>query len=99
MRNNKNNNNNESPRRMIQTITTECSSIIQLKHRLQDVKKVYQVIPALEKDKDMISFSKKELAINPAVMEQPISITVSIDGCDVRRVLVDTGAAKDILYY
>ena len=84
---------------MIQTIAEQPTSITQLKHRLHDVKKVYQVIPSLEKDEDVIFFSKKELATNPAVMEQLISITASIDCCDVRRVLIDTGAAKDILYY
>ena len=84
---------------MIRTITEQPTSITQLKHRLHDVKKVYQVVPSLEKDEDVISFSKKELATNPAVMEQPISITASIDCCNVWRVLIDTGAAKDILYY
>ena len=58
------------------------------------------MIPALEeKDEDVIFFSKRELATNPAVMEQLISITAGIECCDIRRVLVDTGAAKDILYY
>ena len=84
---------------MIPTITEKPASITQLKHRLYDVKKVYQVVPSLEKDEDVISFLRKELATNPAVVDQPISITAGIDCCDVRRILIDTGAAKDILYY
>ena len=84
---------------MIGTITEHPSSITQLKHRLHDVKKIYHVAPSLERGEELIIFSKKELATNPAVMEQPISITAGIDCCDVRRILVDTGAAKDILYY
>ena len=94
-----NNNNNGGPRRMIGTITEQPSSIIQLKHRLHDVKKIYHVTPSLERDEKKITFSRKELVTNPAVMEQPISLTAGIDCCDVRRVLVDTGATKDILYY
>ena len=84
---------------MIQTITEQPTSTTQLKHQLHEVKKVYQVVPSRDKNDDVISFSKKKLATNPAVMEQPISITAGIDCCDVRRVLIDTGAAKDILYY
>ena len=94
-----NNNNNEGPRRMISTITEQPASITQLKHRLYDIKKVYQVGPSLKKDEGVISVSRKEFATNPVVREQPISITAGIDCCDVRRVLIDTGAAKDILYY
>ena len=84
---------------MIPTITEQPASNTQVKHRLHDVKKLYQVVPSLEKDEDVISFSRKELATNPAVVDQPISITAGIDYRDIRRVLIDTGAAKDILYY
>ena len=54
---------------MIPTITEQSASITQLKHRLHDVKKVYQVVPSLEKDEDVISFSRKEIATNPAVVD------------------------------
>ena len=54
---------------MIQTITKQLTSITQLKHRLHAVKNVYQAVPSLEKNEDVISFSKKELATNPAVIE------------------------------
>lgn len=85
-------------------ITPEMPSIKKLKSRIYYLKKEHHAPVYNEEEKEKITFSRTELATNiklrtnPLVMEA-IMRAREIEKCKIRRLIVDIGASKNILYY
>lgn len=87
--------------RVIEVITTEVPSLTQLKRQIHSLKTTFTV-PEYFDNKETITFSRSELAptsdvqLNPLVIKATLQLS-GIDKCLVKRLLVDTGASKNVL--
>lgn len=89
--------------KIIDVILNEAPSMAQLKRKIHLLKESYVAPKSLEKE-DVISFTKAELAPTSGKKLNPIILDVSMIHLNfqqllVRRVLVDSGASSNILYY
>lgn len=89
--------------KVIDVILNEFPSMSQLKRQIHLLKESYVAPKSLEKE-DVISFTKAELAPTTGKKLNPVLLDVSMTHPNfqqflVRRVLVDTRASSNILYY
>lgn len=90
--------------RVINVITPEMSSIKNIKKRIYNLNKSYLIFEYEHNEHEVISFSKKEFVHNEEAKITPRVLEVQmthegIDKCTVKRILINTGAMKNIMYF
>ena len=89
----------DEPRMRMNVINVEVPSNTQLNKHIYSLKKALGEHSYAPQGDMIIGFSRSELPLDPVSSEEPLIITARIDNCEMTRVLVDTGAAKNVLYY
>lgn len=85
-------------------IPLEMPSIKKLKSRIYYLKKEHHALVYNDEEKKMITFSRTELATNIKLCTNPLIMEAimkarGIEKCKIRRLLVDIGTSKNILYH
>lgn len=94
----------DNAERIIEVITPQISLIRQIKKRIYNLNKPSPRLSYEVGLKEEITFSNGDIVLNEEAKVTPIVIEVGMthegtNNCRVKRVLVDTGGTKNILYY
>ena len=71
----------------------------QLSLQIKSLEKIYSIPPSTPEEEIEIGFKRSELAATLFHSQQPLTIRMRINKYNIGRVLIDTGASRDILYY
>lgn len=80
-------------------ILGEEPSLNQLGKQIYSLSKIAESSTFLRQGEEALQFTRSELALSGFATEQPLVITAIVNNFKLHRILVDTGACKNILYF